>query len=76
MTPPSPFAAKARRFILVGIGSSLTISALIGGVAAWRLIEPSDEEAIGLSRNQFLAGYGVMLLCGLTLVWLGFRRRR
>jgi hypothetical protein len=76
MTPRPSFAAKARRFILVGIGASLTISALVGGMAAFQLIDASAAEAIGITRNEFLAGYGVMLFCGLTLVWLGLRRRQ
>ena len=71
-----PWIKKMLRFGLIGGGVSSIVSAVISTYSAFTLIEPSDEEAIGLSRNQFLAGYGVMLLCGLTLVWLGFRRRR
>lgn len=52
------------------------LSAVVNITAAVQLLEPSDEESIGLSRNFVVAEYSVQLLLGAAMLFFGFRRRK
>ena len=67
--------SKALRFVLVGIGSLVIISALVNIVSAGMLIEPSDEQSLGITRKEIFVQYGAGFIAGATLVWLGLRRK-
>lgn len=71
-----PFLAKATRFLLIGSGVLAVASAVINIIATWRLIEPSDEEALGITRNEFIAWYAVLLVVGVGLIVLGVRLKK
>lgn len=67
--------SKGFRFVLTGIGALVIISALVNIVSAGMLIEPSDEQSLGITRTEIFAQYGAGLLVGTTLLWLGVRRK-
>jgi len=72
----SPRLLKILRYALFALGLSTAVSAIINIVAAFRLLEPSDEQVLGLGRNQIIAGFAVELTIGLALIVLGFFCRR
>jgi hypothetical protein len=71
-----PRVAKLLRGALIGSGAMLVTSAVVNVIAAVKLIEPSDEATIGLTRGEvifafsgsFLVG-AAMIYCGLVLRW-------
>ena len=74
--PLPPFLAGILRFVLIGLGAMAVLSAVVNIIGAIRLIEPADEEALGLSRNLVVAEYSVQLLLGAAMLYFGFRRRK
>lgn len=70
------FIAKAIRLGLASTGAMTIMSGIVGIIAAIQLIEPSEEQSLGISRNEFVGSYAVLITIGLLLVWLGFRRRK
>lgn len=67
---------KFLRFALVGGGASAVISAIVGVISAYRLIEPSDEQAVGITPGDFVGFYAVMLLGGAAMIFFGLRLRQ
>ncbi|HEX2853723.1 MAG TPA: hypothetical protein VHO24_10835 [Opitutaceae bacterium] len=65
---------KIGRWLLLGFGISLVISAVLNIVGALKLIEPSDAESLGITRNEIIGMYLFPLVGGLVLIWLGARR--
>ena len=49
------------------------MSAGVSIVATFKLIEKAEEESLGISRGEFVAGYAVMLLIGLAMIYAGWR---
>lgn len=68
-----PTLKKFLRFGLVGFGALTIMSALVGMISAWQLIEAAEEQSLGITRGEFVGTYAVTLLVGATMVWLGFR---
>lgn len=67
-----PRIAKALCYALIGFGALTLMSAVVNGLAVAQLIEPSDEESLGISR-----GWSALLLgVGITMILLGLRWRR
>ena len=63
---------KLLRFALLGGGVSAVVSAIVGVISAYRLIEPSDAQAFGITPEDFVGFYAVILLAGaamLLVVW-------
>jgi hypothetical protein len=63
------------RVALIGLGASLTVSAVVNGLAAWQLIGPDDEKSLGLTRGEVLGWYACLLAAGLLLAALGIAMR-
>ena len=76
MAPRSPLLAKAIRLGLIGTGFMTIMSAGLGIIAAFQLIEASEEQSLGISRNEIVGWYSILIVIGLLVVWLGFRRRK
>ncbi|HWA10029.1 MAG TPA: hypothetical protein VG838_11310 [Opitutaceae bacterium] len=74
--PLPPAAARLLRIALVVLGALVLMDAVVNLFAAIELIEPSDEESIGLTRNFVLGEYSVQLLVGAAMLFFGLRRRR
>lgn len=71
-----PTFRKLLRFGVIGFGALTAVSALVNMAAAWQLIEVAEEQSLGITRNEFVGTYGVMLLIGAALVVVGFRLRK
>jgi hypothetical protein len=74
--PLDPRLAKLLRFFLVGIGALTVVSAIVEIVAAVRLLEPSDAESLGMSRNFVIGMNSCQGLVGVVLMYFGLRRRK
>ena len=45
-------------------------------IAAWQLIEAAEEQSLGITRNEFMLTYGVVLAVGVALVGAGLCWRK
>ncbi len=72
----SPLFRTFLRFGLIGLGAMTVISSVVNIVATWNLIEAAEEQSLGISRNEFTVTYGVMLLVGLVISYLGYRIKK
>jgi hypothetical protein len=70
------FGAKFGRFVMLGLGVTLVISSVVNIVGAYQLIEASDEQSLGISRNQIVGTYAVMAVGGVALIWAGLRKKK
>ncbi|MES1166447.1 MAG: hypothetical protein ABUL68_00455 [Pseudomonadota bacterium] len=71
-----PLLAGFIRFLLIAIGTTAVLSAVVEIISAVSLLEPGDEEAMGVSRNFLVVEYGVQLLAGAAMLFFGFRWRK
>ena len=71
-----PTLKKFLRFSLIGGGALTVMSALVNIAAAWQLIEATEEQSLGITRNEFVGTYGVMLLIGALMIFFGARWRQ
>ena len=71
-----PWMKKFLRFALVGGGASAVLSAVIGTISAFKLIEPSDEQAVGITPWDFVGFYALMALVGAAMIFFGLRMRK
>ena len=71
-----PWTKRFLRFALIGAGASAVISAIVGIVSAYQLIEPSDEQAVGITPGDFVGFYALMILGGLAMIFVGLKLRR
>ncbi len=71
-----PLAAKFLRFLLIALGAMAILSAVVNIMAAIELLEPSDDQSIGLGRNFVVAEYSVQFLGGLVMLYFGFRKKK
>ena len=69
-----PRLKKFLRFGLTGVGATTAISAIMSIVSVYKLVEPSDEQTVGLTPGDFVGFYAVLLAGGLGLMFLGLRR--
>jgi hypothetical protein len=71
-----PLLAGVLRFLLIAIGTTAVLSAVVEIISTISLLEPGDEEAMGLSRNALVAEYAAQLLAGAAMLFFGFRWRK
>lgn len=64
------------RFGLIGFGALTVASAVVNMIAAWQLIEAAEEQSLGITRNEFMLTYGVVLAVGVALVGAGLCWRK
>ena len=62
--------------MLVGSGATMVVSAIVGVVSAYMLIEPSDEQAVGITPGDFVGYYAVMILIGAGMIFFGLRKKK
>jgi hypothetical protein len=74
--PLPPLIAKGLRIALIVLGALAITSAVVNIIAAVELLEPGDEEALGLSRHWLIAQYVVQIVLGAAMIFFGFRRRK
>jgi heme A synthase len=74
--PLPPPIAKGLRIALIMLGALAIMSAVVNIVAALQLLEPGDEDALGLSRRWLLTQYALQLVLGAAMIFFGFRRRK
>ena len=71
-----PTFKKFLRFGLIGLGALTVASAVVNMIAAWQLIEAAEEQSLGITRNEFMLTYGVVLAVGVALVGAGLCWRK
>ena len=71
-----PTFKKLLRFGLIGFGALTVASAVVNLLAAWQLIEAAEEQSLGITRNEFVGAYGVVLAVGVALVVAGLGWRK
>lgn len=71
-----PLLKKILRFGLIGCGALAIMSAIVNIIAAWRLIDPYSEESLGVTRNELVGTYAVILIVGAALIFAGLRWRK
>jgi hypothetical protein len=71
-----PLLKKILRIGLIGCGAMAVMSALVNIVATWQLIDPSSEESLGVTRNELVGTYAVILLVGAALICAGLRWKK
>ncbi|MCX6955052.1 MAG: hypothetical protein NTV51_23095 [Verrucomicrobia bacterium] len=71
-----PTLRKFLRFGLIGFGALAVMSAVVNMIAAWQLIEAAEEQSLGITRGEFVAAYGVILLVGVAMVVAGLCWRK
>jgi hypothetical protein len=74
--PLDPRLAKLLRYFLVGIGALTLVTAVVEIVASVKLLEPSDAESLGMSRNFVITMNSLQGAVGITLIYVGLRRRK
>ena len=74
--PLPPLIAKGLRVALIMLGAVAITSAVVNIIAAVELLEPGDEETLGISRHWLLAQYAVQIFLGAMMIYFGFRRRK
>jgi hypothetical protein len=74
--PLPPLIAKGLRIALVVLGALAITSAVVNIIAAVELLEPGDEEALGLSRHWLIAQYALQIVLGAVMIFIGLRRRK
>jgi len=71
-----PSLRKLLSFGLIGTGALAVMSSVVNIIGAYQLIEQSDAESIGVSRNEIVGTYVVIALVGGTLVFFGWRLKK
>ena len=71
-----PTFKKFLRFGLIGFGALTVVSAVVNLIAAWQLIEAAEEQSLGITRNEFMLTYGVVLAVGVGLIVAGLCWRK
>ena len=74
--PLDPRLAKLLRYFLVGIGALTLVTAVIEIVASVKLLEASDAESLGMSRNFVITMNALQGAIGIVLIYVGLRRRK
>ena len=71
-----PTFKKFLRFGLIGFGALTVVSAVVNLIAAWQLIEAAEEQSLGITRNEFMLTFGVVLAVGVGLIVAGLCWRK
>jgi len=74
--PLPPLIVRGLRIALIVLGALAITSAVVNIIAAVELLEPGDEEALGLSRHWLIAQYSLQIVLGAVMIFIGFRRRK
>ena len=74
--PLPPLIVRGLRIALVVLGALAIASAVVNIIAAVELLEPGDEEALGLSRHWLIGQYVVQIVLGAAMIFIGLRRRK
>lgn len=74
----SPLLVRILRFLVIGLGAMLVVSAVVNIIATYSLIGPLEEDSLNLTRGQIVSWYIGPAVLGLALILGGFfwRRRR
>ena len=70
---------RLRNFLrvgLIGCGALAVGSSVINIVAVWKLIDPSAEASLGITRGEWISTYGTLLLIGGAMVLAGLRWKK
>ncbi len=60
-------------FGLMGSGALAVMSGVVNIIAAYQLIDQSEGDSLGVSRNEFVVTYAGFVLVGLALIFFGWR---
>lgn len=71
-----PRLKKLLGFGLIGTGALAAMSGVVNIVGAYQLIDQADAESLGVSRNELVGTYAVILLIGVALVFFGWRLKK
>jgi hypothetical protein len=73
-----PLLVRIIRYALIGTGAVTLASTVVNIIGAVRLIDPSDETALGLTRTEIIGWYAGSGLVGLIMIAAGlfWRRKR
>lgn len=71
-----PTFKKFLRLGLIGFGALALVSAVVNLIAAWQLIGAAEEQSLGITRQEFMLTYGVVLAVGVALVGAGLCWRK
>lgn len=71
-----PLWKKLIGFSLIGSGALSIISALVNTYAAGQLIEPPDEQSLGITRGDIFWWYGGLAVVGVALILAGWRVKK
>ncbi len=71
-----PTVHQLLRFGLLGFGALMAISAVVNMIAACQLIEAAEEQSLGITRNEFVGTYAVMLASGAAVLVVAWRWRK
>ena len=74
--PPSTLVNKALRYLLISFGATLVISGAVNIAAAWQLIEKAEEESLGITRNEVVGWFSLLIVMGVGLIVIGLRRKK
>jgi hypothetical protein len=74
--PLPPPIVRGLRIALIVLGALAITSAVVNIIAAVALLEPGDEETLGLSRHWLIARYALQIILGAVMIFIGFRRRK
>jgi hypothetical protein len=74
--PLPPLIVKGLRIVLIVLGALAITSAVVNAIAAVELLEPGDEEVLGVSRQWLIAQYVVQIVLGTVMIFIGFRHRK
>ena len=76
MSRSIPFFRKALRLGLIGAGSIAIVSAVVNIFTTWKLMEPTDEESLGITRNEITLWFATLIVIGVALIYLGVRQKK
>jgi|GEM_PF-2259313 len=76
MSRSTPFFRKALRLGLIGAGSIAIVSAVVNIFTTWKLMEPTDEESLGITRNEITLWFAALIVIGVALIYLGVRQKK
>ena len=71
-----PKLRKLFGFGLIGTGALAVMSGVVNIIAAYQLIDEADAASLGVTRNELVVTYAVILLVGAALVFFGWRLKK
>jgi hypothetical protein len=68
-----PRLRKLFRFGLIGSGALAVMSGVVNIIAAYQLIDQSEGDSLGVSRDEFIVTYAGFIVVGVVLIFFGWR---